>query len=394
MNPSPRRPREVAERAASVLGPESGLFEDLDAAGFGDAMAKAIRADPDQPAGAACRRRVQLASDLARIPLVAAARWFGRETEPPVPVDPKDRRFADPAWTDNPRLLLGAAGLPGRLPLRPGRGRRRPTLDADAAAQGGDGRRAAARRAGADELPADQSGRAQAGVRHRRARAWSRARSNFVDDLRQQRGPAAPGRHQRRSRSAGTSPATPGKVVYRNELMELHPVRAADRAGARDARCCAARRGSTSTTSWISRPGRSFIEWAVQHGRTVFAISYRNPTAEMSGTTMDDYLVHGPADGAGRDPGDHRRRHHRHRRAVPRRRAHRDHRGLPDAGRRQPDRHADAAQHHARLLRAGRAGHVHRPAHGGQAREEDGARRARSRARRWPAPSTCCGPTT
>ena len=41
-------------------------------------------------------------------------------------------------------------------------------------------------------------------------------------------------------------------------------------------------------------PGRSFIEWAVQHGRTVFAISYKNPSADMSGTTMDDYLVHGP----------------------------------------------------------------------------------------------------
>jgi len=32
----------------------------------------------------------------------------------------------------------------------------------------------------------------------------------------------------------------------------------------------------------------------VQHGRTVFAISYINPTAEMSHTTMDDYLIHGP----------------------------------------------------------------------------------------------------
>jgi polyhydroxyalkanoate synthase subunit PhaC len=53
---------------------------------------------------------------------------------------------------------------------------------------------------------------------------------------------------------------------------------------------------------WINKyyvmdlaPQRSFIEWAVQHGRTVFAISYLNPSADMSGTTMDDYLVHGPA---------------------------------------------------------------------------------------------------
>src|SRR5260370_37755464 len=41
-------------------------------------------------------------------------------------------------------------------------------------------------------------------------------------------------------------------------------------------------------------PQSSFIEWAVQRGRTVFAISYRNPTAEMAGTTMDDYLISGP----------------------------------------------------------------------------------------------------
>jgi polyhydroxyalkanoate synthase len=41
-------------------------------------------------------------------------------------------------------------------------------------------------------------------------------------------------------------------------------------------------------------PGRSFIEWAVQHGRTVFAISYLNPSKDMSGTTMDDYLLNGP----------------------------------------------------------------------------------------------------
>ena len=52
---------------------------------------------------------------------------------------------------------------------------------------------------------------------------------------------------------------------------------------------------------WINKyyvmdlaPGRSFAEWAVQHERTVFAISYRNPSPEMSGITLDDYLVRGP----------------------------------------------------------------------------------------------------
>jgi polyhydroxyalkanoate synthase len=41
-------------------------------------------------------------------------------------------------------------------------------------------------------------------------------------------------------------------------------------------------------------PGRSFIEWAVQHQRTVFAISYRNPDATMRDVSLDDYLVQGP----------------------------------------------------------------------------------------------------
>ena len=52
---------------------------------------------------------------------------------------------------------------------------------------------------------------------------------------------------------------------------------------------------------WINKyyvmdlaPGRSFIEWAVQHGRTVFAMSYRNPSTEMADVTMGDYLVQGP----------------------------------------------------------------------------------------------------
>ena len=93
--------RDVAERAAGVLAPESDLFEDLDSAGFGEALNTALQsslANPDNTA----RATLQWATDLARIPMVAATRWFGREIESPVPVDPKDRRFADPAWSTNP----------------------------------------------------------------------------------------------------------------------------------------------------------------------------------------------------------------------------------------------------------------------------------------------------
>jgi polyhydroxyalkanoate synthase len=89
--------------------------------------------------------------------------------------------------------------------------------------------------------------------------------------------------------------ATPGKVVFKNDLMELiqytpqtpqvHAIPV------------------LASPPWINKyyvmdlaPGRSFLEWAVRHQRTVFAISYRNPDTSMSGVTLDDYLIHGPRD--------------------------------------------------------------------------------------------------
>jgi polyhydroxyalkanoate synthase len=115
---------------------------------------------------------------------------------------------------------------------------------------------------------------------------------NFVDDLIHNEG--RPRQVDAAAFQVGRDLAiTPSRVVYRNDLMELlqyepqtEQVRAAP---------------LLCSPPWINKyyimdlaPGRSFIEWAVQHGRTVFAISYKNPSAEMSGVSMDDYLVHGP----------------------------------------------------------------------------------------------------
>ena len=88
--------------------------------------------------------------------------------------------------------------------------------------------------------------------------------------------------------------ATPGHVVFRNDLMELIQYAPSRPSGCAPSRCWRA-------PPWINKyyvmdlaPGRSFIEWAVQHQRTVFAISYRNPDASMRDVTLDDYLIHGP----------------------------------------------------------------------------------------------------
>ncbi|WP_018331672.1 PHA/PHB synthase family protein [Actinomycetospora chiangmaiensis] len=88
--------------------------------------------------------------------------------------------------------------------------------------------------------------------------------------------------------------ATPGKVVYRNRLMELVQFEAQTDEVHEIPLLC--------SPPWINKyyvmdlaPERSLVEWAVQHGHTVFMISYRNPDSSMATTTFADYLELGPA---------------------------------------------------------------------------------------------------
>ena len=279
---------QAAEAAIAALAPEASEFASLDAAGFGEATASVLMRAARHPLDLAAAM-TRYSASLVKIGPVAAARWFGLDAEPPVPVV-NDKRFADRTWSDNPaffaiRQAYQAAVRLNQDVLAAGAGHPKADLKAELAT--GFLLDALAPTNFLLTNPAALKRAFETG-----GASLAAGTANFLYDLRANGG--RPRQVDMRPFRIGENlAATPGKVVFRNDLMELiqyapqtPKVRAVP---------------VLASPPWINKyyimdlaPGRSFLEWAVQHERTVFAISYRNPDASMSGVTLDDYLIHGP----------------------------------------------------------------------------------------------------
>ncbi|HEY1257879.1 MAG TPA: class I poly(R)-hydroxyalkanoic acid synthase, partial [Stellaceae bacterium] len=86
---------------------------------------------------------------------------------------------------------------------------------------------------------------------------------------------------------------TPGKVVFRNELIELIQYDPSTE--------MVKRRPLLIIPPWINKfyildlkPENSFIRWAVAQGHTVFVISWVNPDRRLAAESFADYMLKGP----------------------------------------------------------------------------------------------------
>ena len=257
-----------------------------DPAGVGPTLAgvaAGLAADPV----AAMTAATQLTAGLAAAAVQAGARALGWDGEPE-PAPPKgDRRFSDPAWETHPwffwqrQSYLAWAGTMKDVARRTG--------------TGGTGKAEFAVGQLVDALsPANFLGTNPTALRkavETHGTSVVEGMANLLDDLAENDG--RPRQVDASSFEVGRNlAATPGKVVFRNELIELiqyEPTTKTNHAVP-----------LLLSPPWINRyyimdlaPGRSFAQWAVDHGHATFAISYRNPDSSMRDVDLDDYLLLG-----------------------------------------------------------------------------------------------------
>lgn len=230
--------------------------------------------------GSLARELGQLARDLGKV---------ARGTDQLRPA-PKDKRFADPAWTDNPLYRRWGQGY---LAL----GQALARLVDDLEAKGVDWRDLERARFAVNALtgalaptntlvgnPAALKRAFETG-----GRSVARGLGQFVSDVRHNGG--MPSQTDRTAFTVGTDLAmTPGSVVHRDpvaELIQYSPSTPTVR-----------RRPLLIIPPPIGRfyfldlrPGRSFVEYAVSQGLQVFILSWRNPGPEQADWDLDTYCT-------------------------------------------------------------------------------------------------------
>jgi polyhydroxyalkanoate synthase len=279
----------VSPALLDSLGVAETPLGSLDVMSLMSSLGASLLSSGRHPAGAA-RAWGRFGKGLAGATVATAGRAVGRRGAPPAAADPKDRRFSDLAWSDNAAFfgllqtyLLGR-GLLQDLTELGSAGKDHHDKAVFAAGLMSDGL------APTNFLPTNPA----ALIRAFQTGGLSvlRGLRNMREDVTKRGG--WPRQVDSDRFEVGRNLAvTPGKVVYRNDLIELIQY-APTTEQTREIPLLVG-------PPWINKyyildlaPGKSFVEWAVAHGLTTFAMSYRNPDTSMREFGFDDYLLKGP----------------------------------------------------------------------------------------------------
>ena len=251
--------------------------------------ARRLAADPER----VLRQQGQWCLEMADLWRYAMARAAGEVLEPVAVPEPGDRRFADAAWQEIPAFdfvrrayLVTARRLRALYADLPGLDRHtqrkldfylRLYINAIAPSNFLATNPVVLRRAAETE-----------------GRSLLQGLAHLLEDLESGGGRLRIRTTREDLFTLGVDLATTlGKVVFRNELMELIQYAPTTER--------VYRRPLLIVPPWINkyyildlRPRNSFVRWVVDQGFTVFLISWVNPGPELAHKSFEDYLVEGP----------------------------------------------------------------------------------------------------
>ncbi|HEY7105992.1 MAG TPA: alpha/beta fold hydrolase [Acidimicrobiia bacterium] len=283
-------PREPVDGSlGDALGVVEAAFDTTDPVALGRALARAGEQTLRRPWAAfpACAR---FATGVTVTGAGFAARFVGIRLPDTASADPKDARFRSPAWQDNPffHALLETYLLAERL--------LREVVHAAQLEEPVGAKAEFAARLVADAVAPTNFLVTNPAALERAFETCGfsvlRGARNMLDDALHNDGwPRQVDQHA--FRVGKDLAATPGRVVYRNELIEVIQYEPqGEQVREIPLVVC---------PPWINRyyiadlaPGKSLVEWAVSHGHTVFAVSYRNADESTRDLGFDDYIRLGP----------------------------------------------------------------------------------------------------
>ncbi|HEU5019407.1 MAG TPA: class I poly(R)-hydroxyalkanoic acid synthase [Pseudolabrys sp.] len=242
------------------------------------------------------QRAMKLQADLGRAYLdlwsAAARRMTGQRTEPVIAADRKDKRFADPEWSENQffdflkqAYLLTARWAEHLVTNAEG-------LDPHTRAKAGFYLKQIVNAASPSNFVLTNPELFR--------ETLSSNAENLVRGMRMLGQDIEAGHGNIRIRQSDTAPfevgrtlaLTPGKVVYQNELMQLIQYQATTPE--------VLKVPLLIVPPWINKyyildltPEKSFIKWCIDNGVTVFVISWVNPEPELSGKGFEEYMREG-----------------------------------------------------------------------------------------------------